>query len=263
MRRARLARYGLWQLRDYTMDRGLPTILILVLFAYLTLAPALMSVNQNLARMSPAMLEKLGGIDKARANEMQSVAVMVLRSLLATVVYLGALLAMNGIVGTDRKMGFYRFLFAKPVSPMRYYGQAFVVHLAGYVVIVALLSLVFGWLITPIVSATLIAALALMYVLYAGILFAFSASVPRGDWIALVAITMIASYLWERFAESTSFLAKLLYLLPPLHRTAEVYVAVAKGDAVNWKLVAWFAGYGVACFIAGLVVLRRRRLAVA
>jgi hypothetical protein len=54
----------------------------------------------------------------------------------------------------------------------------------------------------------------------------------------------------------------LLYLLPPLNRTAEVYTAVAKGDALPWHLLQWFGGYGAACFLIGLIVLRYRRLAI-
>ena len=84
----------------------------------------------------------------------------------------------------------------------------------------------------------------------------------RGDWLLLVFVTVAASYLWERFGASTSVFARLLYLLPPLHRTAEIYTAVAKGEVMNWGLLGWFGGYGLVCVVAGLVVLRYRRLAV-
>jgi hypothetical protein len=68
--------------------------------------------------------------------------------------------------------------------------------------------------------------------------------------------------MWGRFGASTSVLAKLLYLLPPLHRTAEIYDAVAKTEPVNTSLLAWCAAYGVVCYLIGLVVLRYRRLAI-
>ncbi len=58
-----------------------------------------------------------------------------LRGILGTIVFVGALFAMNGIVANDRKQGFYRFLFAKPMTPSRYYGQAFFVHWAGFVAV--------------------------------------------------------------------------------------------------------------------------------
>ena len=57
---------------------------------------------------------------------------------------------------------------------------------------------------------------------------------------------------------------------PPLHRADEVYAAVsgtpeisaAQAPVVPWTLVLWFATYGILCYIAGLVVLRFRRLAI-
>jgi hypothetical protein len=31
---------------------------------------------------------------------------------------------------------------------------------------------------------------------------------------------------------------------------------------IPWSILAWLAGYGAACFAAGLIVLRYRRLAI-
>ena len=74
--------------------------------------------------------------------------------------------------------------------------------------------------------------------------------------------------LWQRFGTSTHPLATLLYLLPPLHRVNEIFASVpgapgaAAPIATPWPLLAWLAGYGAACYLAGLVVLRYRRLAI-
>src|SRR4029079_6164326 len=46
------------------------------------------------------------------------------------------MIAVSGIVSTDRTSGFTRFLFAKPLSPTRYYAQSFLVKLVGYLVII-------------------------------------------------------------------------------------------------------------------------------
>ena len=49
-----------------------------------------------------------------------------------SIVSLSVLIAVNGIVSTDRKKGYYRFLFAKPVSAGRaIYAQLFFVYMAG------------------------------------------------------------------------------------------------------------------------------------
>jgi hypothetical protein len=267
--RAQVGRYGFWQLRDYVMDRGLPTLIVCVLFGYLTLAPMLVGYRHQMDTLPPRLIAKYGGVEGARVALMHDVNTMFLRTFLGVVVFLGALFAMNGIVANDRKQGFYRFLFAKPMTPARYYGQAFFVHWAGFVAVMIVLGLVHGVLIWPVLSRPLLIVIALMFVAYAGIAFLLSAA-ARWDWMSLVAVTVAATFLWGRYGDSTHPLARLLYLLPPLHRADDVYASVsgvpmyASGapTVIPWSILAWLAGYGAACFAAGLVVLRYRRLAI-
>ncbi len=260
-RRGQLGAYGLWQLRDYLIDRGLPTVIVCTLFGYLTVAPGLPRVRANVENLPQALVTKWGGVDGATAMLMRDFNEAFLRNFLGVVIFLGALFAMNGIVANDRKQGFYRFLFAKPITPMRYYGQAFLIHWAGFVAIASGLALLYGALVWPILSWPLVCVFALMSVTYAGIAFALSAA-ARWDWLSLFAVTVLSSYVWETYGASTAALARLRYLLPPLNRTAEVYGAVAKGLPLDWPLLEWFAAYGIACYIIGLVVLRYRRLAI-
>ena len=259
--RGRVGVYGLWQFRDYLIDRGLPIFLIGTLLGYLTVAPMLPALHRNLASLPPRLIAKWGGMDGATAVLMKDFNELFLRNFLGAVVFMGALLAVNGIVANDRKLGYYRFLFSKPVAPWRYYGQAFVIHWAGFVGIMSLLGVLYSVLVWPILSVSLLAVLALMFLVYGGITFVLSAA-ARWDWLSLVTVTVAASYFWDRYKDSESAAAKLLYLLPPLHRTSDVYSAVAKGDPLPWHLLQWFAGYGVACYLLGLLVLRYRRLAV-
>jgi ABC-type transport system involved in multi-copper enzyme maturation permease subunit len=192
-----------------------------------------------------------------------------MRSMLGALIFLGALFAMNGIVANDRKQGFFRFLFAKPLTPARYYGQAFVVHCVGFMLVIVLLALLYGVIVWPVLSLQFVLVVGLMFVAYAGVAFLLSAA-ARWDWLSLVAGSVAATFLWTKFGASTHPLAKLLYLLPPLHRADEVYLAVsgtpvisaAGAPDVPWPLVLWFGGYGILCYIAGLVVLRFRRLAI-
>lgn len=260
-RRGRVGLYGLWQLRDFLLDRGVPILIISSLLGYLTVAPMLPALHRNLASLPPRLIARWGGIDGATSVMMKDFNELFLRNFLGAVVFLGALLAMNGIVANDRKLGYYRFLFTKPVAPWRYYGQAFLVHWAGYVAILALLGATYGWLVWPILGGPLLIVVTLMFFAYGGITFVLSAA-ARWDWLSLVTVTAASSYFWDRFKASESAAARLLYLLPPLHRTTEVYNAVAKGDPLPWPLLEWFAGYGAACFVLGLVVLRFRRLAI-
>ena len=218
-------------------------------------------MNRRLEGMSPAVLARSGGYDAVRASMVTEFTSTLLVLLLGNLVFLGALFAMNGIVANDRKLGYYRFLFSKPLAPERYYGQAFVLHWAGFLGTVTILGLLYHALVGPVLTTRLYAAVALLYLCYAGIAFALSAA-ARWDWLSLVAVTVAANYLWSRFGETRTTLAGLLYLFPPIHRTGEVYTAVAKGTALPWSLLAWFAGYGAACFVIGLLVLRVRRLAI-
>ncbi len=260
-RRARVMRYGLWQLRDFLVDRGIPILIIGGLLGYLTLAPMLPALHRNLAMLPPKLVQKWGGIEGATAMLMKDFNEVFLRSFLGGMVFVGAVLAMNGIVANDRKQGYYRFLFTKPLAPWRYYGQAFVLHTVGFVAILALLGQVYGVFVWPILSVRLLFVLGVMFVMYGGITFALSAA-ARWDWLSLVTVTVAASFLWDRFKDSPAALAKLVYLLPPVHRTSEVYNALAKAEPVPWPLIEWYATYGVICFIAGLIVLRHRRLAI-
>jgi ABC-type transport system involved in multi-copper enzyme maturation permease subunit len=267
-RRTRVGAYALWQLRDYAKDRGLPTVIVSILTGYLGLGPMLAEMPTRGTRVSPALLARFGSADAVYAARMAEFNQVFLHGVLGTLVYVGALFAMNGIVANDRKQGYYRFLFAKPVTASRYYGQAFVVHWAGFVAVMILLALAYGALIGPVLSRPLLAAIALMFLAYSGIAFLLSAA-ARWDWLSLVAVSVVATLLWARFGESAHPLARLLYLLPPLHRADEVYAwaaapahAAGAARALPWPILLWLAGYGAACFVAGLVVLRYRRLAI-
>ena len=260
-RRARVLRYGVWQLRDALVDRGISILLIGGLLGYFTCAPMLPALHRNIEMLPPKLIQKWGGLAGATAMLMKDFNESFLRSFLGGMVFLGALLAMNGIVANDRKAGYYRFLFTKPLAPWRYYGQAFVLNAFGFVAVLAVLGAIYSATVWPILSVRLLFVSFLMFLMYAGITFLLSAA-ARWDWLSLVTVTVVTSYLWGRFKDSDAIFAKLLYLLPPVHRTSEVYNALAKSDPLPWPLIEWSAGYGLLCFIGGLVVLRYRRLAI-
>jgi ABC-type transport system involved in multi-copper enzyme maturation permease subunit len=257
--RARLGAYALWQLRDYLLDRGVATFLITALTGYLSAAPAYFMLRQNFDRAE--LVAQYGSAAAARVAIAHEASAAFLNGTLGVIVFLGALLAMNGIVANDRKLGYFRFLFSKPMSPARYYGQAFAVHTGGWLLIIGLLAFVYGLFIYPLLSVTFLGGLGLVFLCYAGVAFLLSAT-ARWDWLSLVFVTVATTFLHARFGASASPFARLLYLLPPLHETAGVYTALAEGVALPWHSIAWLGGYGAACFLAALVVLRYRRLAI-
>ena len=271
MSRARVGGYAVWQLRDYLKDRGLSTLIVAGLSAYL--GWSMMTEKSPMPRptdlTSAELLVRFGSASAVHAARMAEFSFHFMRSMLGAMVFLGALFAMNGIVANDRKQGFFRFLFAKPVTPSRYYGQAFVVHTAGFMLVMLLLGALYGVIVWPVLTPTFLLVVGLMFLAYAGVAFLLSAA-ARWDWLSLVAVSVAATFLWTKFGASTHPVARLLYLLPPLHRADEVYVAIAgtpvlsaaEAPLVPWPLVLWFGGYGILCYIAGLVVLRFRRLAI-
>lgn len=263
-RRARLARYSLWQLRDYAISRGLPTLLVAAMFGGLAIYPMLREVPRRIERMPPRylqqMIAKYGTIDAFRHSMVHEASAGFLRGFIGTVVFLGAVFATNGLVSNDRRLGFYRFLFGKPLSPVRYYAQAFVVHWAGFLLVAALLGATYGAYVEPVLTPTLLVVLGAVFLMYGGIGFLMT-TIMRWDWLGLAVSSIASQLLWDRFGKSAGVLSKLLYLLPPIHRTGDVYAALIGGTALPWDAVRWIAAYGAACLIAGLVVLRTRRLA--
>lgn len=264
-RRARLARYGLWQLRDYLAGKGAPAFLISAMFGAISIYPMLQMQRIRMEQLPARELERLaaqhGGVDGVLAWLRHGVGVMFLRGFVGNVIFLFALFAMNGLVSQDRKQGYYRFLFSKPLSPVRYYGQAFLVAWAGFLVLLSMLALLYGAYVDRVLSPRFLLAAGIVYFMYAAIAFLMT-TIVRWDWLGLATVVIAAQVLWGRFGESTSPLAWLLYLLPPIHRVGDVYSAMTAGPALPWSLLAWVAGYGAACTLAALLVLRIQRLAM-
>lgn len=258
-RHARLGRYALWQARDYAFNRGLPTLIVALLLGFLG-ASAIRDTLHSPLGPPTSLIRQYGSVMAARSAWQQQLSINFVVQVLGIYVFLGAMFATNGIVANDRKFGFYRFLFAKPVRPASYYGAEFVVCGVGFLVLSALLALLCGAVMDPMLDAPFLIAIAAGYLCYAGLGFALSA-VSRWDWLSLVAVAGAADVLWRLYGASTNPFALLLRLLPPVHRISDMYAGAARGTALPWQLTLWLAGYGAIAFVAGLAILRHRRLA--
>ena len=106
------------------MDRGIAIVIIGMLWGYVLIEPMRRTMGAAFAvgPLSPAW--------------------PLVITVTSSVVSLAVLIALNGIVSTDRKMGYYRFLFSKPVSVVAYYAQLFFVYMAGVLVSMLLLAAV-------------------------------------------------------------------------------------------------------------------------
>lgn len=243
-----LVRYAPLTLRDYVSNQGAATVIVVLLIGFLTTLP---------------LFRGLGG-EPVRMREMPlAIATRMLQAIVPQLVLFGTIFATNGIVANDRKHGYFRFLFAKPVSPPMYYAMTFGVH--GIGLIVATLALMGIWALTvrPMFTPALLAVVAVMYVAYGGIGFLFSAAF-RFDWMSLVTALLVANVAWALWGTGTGPSHWLLYALPPVHRASDVYVMVAReSGAIPWGSIGWLTGYGVACFLLGMFVIRRRPLGIA
>ena len=117
-----LAKYSLWQFRDFVLERGIAIVLIGFLWGYVMFEP-----------LRRAMGAQWTG---DQTSPVWAIALQVS----SAVVSLSVLIAVNGIISNDKKTGYYRFLFSKPVNPVVYYAQLFVVYMLGVLVAMLILS---------------------------------------------------------------------------------------------------------------------------
>ncbi len=237
-----LAPYSPWLLRDYFTNQGPSTAIVVVLIAYMSLLP-LIQRGVGSAGLDSIPLEA--------ARTMQ-------RALFTPLLFLGTFFATNGIIANDRKFNFYRFLFAKPISPLAYYSLVFALYGMGFLAVTCVLLGLWAIVVRPMFPVEIFAILPIMYIAYGGIGFLLSAA-WRFDWISLVTVVLVANVGWEAFGESQHVLHYLLYLLPPAHKTNAIY-AMDFGRSFPWGAATWLAGYGAVCFLLGLVVLRKRSM---
>ena len=239
MSRGRLAKYSLWQFRDFVMEKGISIVIIGLLWGYLQLLPF------------------RGALAGGMTRELITRSVTLLAG---TLVSIAVLVALNGIISTDRKLGYYRFMFAKPVSPVRYYAQLFFVHLVGLIGAMLLLSSVFFIYVGPFNVWNLVLYTSLIYIALGGIGF-FISTASRHDWVTLAAVWVGARVLRGLYGNADDWRSKAVELLPPVHKVDGVANSLILTGAAPLQDVVWLMGYGLLFFILGLFVLQRRSLA--
>ncbi len=225
---ARLGRYALWQLRDYAFGAGGATVVLACALAWI--GANTLSVNGR----QPSSFEWLVGL----------------------VAFFGSVFAASGLIADDRTHGYYRFQFAKPVHPIRFYAQAYVTRGLWLVALVALIDGL-GVLTdrsVPIVGS--LAFIVVQYILVGGVTLLLSL-LGRFAW--LVSCVLYAmSILANRFYNVTvggwhALWVTLHFLLPPFH--------LSEIAMVETPQVWWSVGYGVLSLVATAIVLRRREWA--
>lgn len=244
MRRARLWSYLGWQARDFVTERGAPLLIVATLIWG--------SVIITLRRIGDAM---------PGSSQVGVTVLGLILEAFQTFSVVAVLIGINGIVSNDRVRGYYRFLFAKPVSIPRYYAQAFAVNGIGLLVTVAIVLTAVYTLGYPIFPMRVLAWVGLAYISLGGLGFLFS-TLMRFDWILMGATFGLSHVLRALFPAYRSRAGEVLdVILPPFHHLHEVGEQLARGEPADPSILAWLLGWGGTAFILGLLILRRRPLA--
>jgi hypothetical protein len=242
-RAAGLARYSLWQFRDFALERGVAILIIGGLWGYVVIEPMRRALGQQLP----------GG---PQGTTVFAIALQVSSALVS----LSVLIALNGIVSTDRKLGYYRFLFSKPVNPVLFYGQLFFVYMAGVLVSMLVLSSLLHMIIPTFNVLHFLLYTALIYVAMGGIGF-FVSVATRFDWLTLAAVWLGSRALRGVYGPKHDWRSKAVELLPPVHKLDEVANSMIATGSAHATDVLWLLGYGALFFVLGLVALRWGSLA--
>lgn len=240
MMRGRLASYALWQARDYVFERGFPLLILGAIFGWLGYVGSGGTLGEPGARALFAQ--------------------MIIGSVLPQLALFGTIMAANGMVANDLRLGYFRFLFAKPVSAPRYYAQAFLINWAGFAAVAVVFFGMLALALRQPLATGAVAYAVLFFPALGGIIFLFS-TVTRFDWLG-------ASILWAGglLAASMAGIGKawaafLLPVLPPSYHASGVMEALLRGAPLPAGETLHLVGYGAVCFLLGLIVLRYRPLA--
>jgi hypothetical protein len=242
MNRGRLGKYSLWQFRDFAIERGIAILIIGLLWGYTLIQPVRVAMGSAFS-MNPS-----------------SSTWPLLITVASSIVSLSVLIAVNGMVSTDRKMGYYRFLFSKPVSAVAYYVQLFLVYMVGVVAAMLVLSGILHAIVPDFSITNYLLYTALIFVAMGGIGFFISVA-TRFDWVTLAAVWLGSRALRGFYGAKTGLPGKLVQLLPPVHKLDDVANGlITNGNAPTSDLI-WLFTYGALFFFLGLVLLRQGSLA--
>lgn len=229
--------YARWQLRDHVRGAGLVIVLFCTVMGLILWQVA--KGNEGLADGAP----------------------VVLATTLSQLAWPLIVLAVAGMVSTDRVDGFNRSLFSAPVTPAWYYLQRFLIGgviLATLPVAAAIaIRLSLGVWTTPWQA---VHGVILLYALLGGLVFCWS-TFGRRDWAIGVSLYLGQSALHgvrEAGMPIPAWLSELTPLLPPFHLAQ--FGGMEGGEFVGttlptgWDLVHYL-GYAAGLLGIGIAVL--------
>lgn len=179
------------------------------------------------------------------------------------------LIAVYGLIGQDFREGFYRPMFAKPVSVPLYYAQLFCCAVLCFWIVQGLVLLAFAVYGVNAWEPTAWLDFSMRFFLLGTLTFAIS-RVSRLDWLFAMFFFSLASPLRQGYPAAESLLGWLINVLfPPTQLFDLLPAARAQGQfsalvaevGLEWGSIGWVAGYSAVCFLIGIWAVRRIPLA--
>jgi ABC-type transport system involved in multi-copper enzyme maturation permease subunit len=227
--RARLAQYARWQMLDYAFGVGGITLVVVCVWIWGAASVKVYGPNGPVASSFDWLVELVG--------------------------FLGSAFATTSLISEDRTRGYYRLQFAKPVNPLLFYGQAFVLRGIVIVAIAALISALGAVTAHPAALIPSLRYAAVMYVLAGGVTL-LQSTVWRYAWVgtcALFGLSVWATQLAAPGVPISTFWhiiwSGVHAILPPLALQNDVWVGHA------WPIL-WCVGYGALALAGAALVIR-------
>jgi hypothetical protein len=243
--RGRLGAYLAFQAQDFLLMRAAVPTALALLFGW------------TMVKSAPS------GIDWTTPMPGQRFLSEMFRVLAGLFIPLGTFLGVARMVTEDRSNGYFRFLFSKPVSVVRFYGQQWALTGAGLVALTGALAALLGAVTAPVPVGAAMTVMGLTWILVGGVGFALSAA-TNYDATALVILYVLSSSLHSfKDAPNTTmapWLQQVTRLTMPVHRLEYVRDQLYAGNPMPWGHAAIVAGYGAVFVVAAAVILRRASL---
>jgi hypothetical protein len=235
--------------RDYLLTRGGAMLVVSIVFV----GPILIAFGSTNVEMTP---EQMSG---------QAIGVIQAVSTFLT------LIATYGLIGQDFRLGYYRSLFAKPLSSPLYYAAVFGCALAGFWLVQGFILATFGVFGVNAWDPGVALDITMSFLILGSMVFAFS-RVSRLDWIFAVFFMALAGPLRNAYPAEEFFRGKIINVLfPPMHlfeltpaaRGAGQTTSLVSDAGPEWVSLAWISGYSLVFFAIAIVLVRRLPLASA
>jgi hypothetical protein len=246
--RGRIGTYAGVQLRDYLVHRAPIVVLVTAIGAW---------AYATYAGVTAASFDPTASADIRAALE------RAFHTVLATFAFAAAVLSAHGLVAWHRHRGYDRVYFSRPVDPVRYYAQGFV--LAGVVgtLIGAAAAEVYGAAVHNVSLPGVAAYVGLGWLTIGGLAFLLT-TLTRFHAVVLAAL-LAGDFALDRYASQlrdagseTAIFDVAKYLLPPGHVVASLAGPFSQGFVFDPRALIWPVTFGVLCIAAALIHLRKR-----